>query len=126
MATASGSSGAAGQSLSQINVFPDEKKVRELAEQIRARLSHAHQLKLTASQQQQATPAAAMQVNHTSLVWREFLTLSPTPFFFSVSWALQITQAEEIKKRLQDAILQLQESVRGLSAWRPVALGCLI
>ena len=67
MATASGSSGAAGQSLSQINVFPDEKKVRELAEQIRARLSHAHQLKLTASQQQQSTPAAAMQVNHTSL-----------------------------------------------------------
>ena len=68
MATVSGAVGgapsaAAGQGVAQSNAFPDEKKIRELAEQIRVRLSHAHQLKLTASQQQQAAPAAAMQVN---------------------------------------------------------------
>lgn len=56
-----GPSGAAGQGIATINAFPDEKKVRELTEQIR-RLYHAHQLKLTASQQQQPTPAASMQV----------------------------------------------------------------
>lgn len=56
---------ASGQGLAQINAFPDEKKIRELAEQIRTRLNHAHHLKLTASQQQQATPAAAMQVLNT-------------------------------------------------------------
>jgi phage host-nuclease inhibitor protein Gam len=57
-----GPSGSAGQGIATINAFPDEKKIRELTEQIR-RLCHAHQLKLTASQQQQlATPAASMQV----------------------------------------------------------------
>lgn len=56
-------SGAVSQGIATINAFPDEKKIRELAEQIRQRLSHAHQLKLTASQQQQATPAASMQVH---------------------------------------------------------------
>ena len=56
---------ASGQGIIHVNAFPDEKKIRELAEQIRGRLSHAHQLKLTASQQQQATPAATMQVFYT-------------------------------------------------------------
>ena len=58
-----GPSGAAGPGIATVNAFPDEKKIRELTEQIRQRLSHAHQLKLTASQQQQATPAASMQVH---------------------------------------------------------------
>lgn len=55
---------ASGQGITHINAFPDEKRIRELAEQIRGRLSHAHQLKLAASQQQQTTPAATIQVFH--------------------------------------------------------------
>lgn len=57
-----GPSGAAGQGIATLNAFPDEKKIRELTERIRQRLSHAHQLKLTTSQQQQTAPAASMQV----------------------------------------------------------------
>lgn len=61
-----GPSGTTGQGIATFNAFPDEKKIRELTEQIRQRLSHAHQLKLTASQQQ-ATPAASTQVAILSL-----------------------------------------------------------
>lgn len=59
-----GSSGPVGQGFTPVNILPDEKRIRELAEQIRVRLAHAHQLKLAVSQQQQVTPAATMQVRY--------------------------------------------------------------
>lgn len=50
---------ASAQGVAQINAFPDEKRIRDLAEQIRGRLSHAYQLKQSGTQQQQT---ASMQV----------------------------------------------------------------
>ena len=43
--------------------FPDEAKVRELAEQIRARLAHAQQLKLAGPQA--GNPLASSTAQHT-------------------------------------------------------------
>ena len=43
----------------EMSAFPDEGRVRELAEQIRARCTHAHQLKLSG---QQATASGNLQV----------------------------------------------------------------
>ena len=56
----------------QMNAFPDEKRIRELAELIRSRLSHAHQLKLATSQQQHPKTAATMQVSTPTLVRQAF------------------------------------------------------
>lgn len=69
--TTSSSSGAAGvgpvnqeQQNGRISgVFPEEGKIRELAEQIRTRFVRAHQLKVAIQQQQQATAAINMQVS---------------------------------------------------------------
>ncbi len=61
------------------SAFSDVNRVRELAEQIRARCAHAHQLKLTGQQ----------------------------------TGSLQVAQAEEIHKRLNEAVFRLQEAVRG-------------
>lgn len=61
----SSSSVAGGQEQSigrMSSVFSEEIKIRELAEQIRTRFAHAHQLKLTTQQQQQTTAATNMQV----------------------------------------------------------------
>ena len=61
-ASVGGGAVASSQGIAPVNAFPDEKRIREVTEQIRLRLSHAHQLKLATSQQQQSTPAAAIQV----------------------------------------------------------------
>ena len=107
-----GPSGAAGQGIATINAFPDEKKVRELTEQIR-RLCHAHQLKLSASQQQQPTTAASMQVRtHAPIPLTLMARQCHDKYWYVV---IQISQAEEIKKRLQEAITLLQETVKGRS-----------
>ena len=62
--------------------FPDEGRIRELAEQIRVRCAHAQQLKLPG---QPATAAGS----------------------------LQIAQAEEIQRRLREAVSRLQETITG-------------
>ena len=63
--------------LEAMSAFPDESRVRELAEQIRARCMHAHQLKLAG---QQATATGNLQVCfNTALDYRTVYKPSASP-----------------------------------------------
>lgn len=68
------------------SAFPDVNRVRDIAEQIRARCAHAHQLKMAGQQ----------------------------------AGSLQVAQAEEIHKRLNETVFRLQEAVRGKCVRRVV------
>ena len=88
----------------------DDGKFRDCIETIRARLAQAQQLK--ASGQQVATAAISVQVyiffKNTLLnfIMTYMRTIYLTPCY-------QISQAEEIQKRLKDVVARLENEVKG-------------
>ena len=82
--------------------FLQEGRVRELAEGIRARCVQAHQLKMAG--QQQSTTTANIQVGPPGC--REHVTMA-------VAAAAQVSLAEDMQKRLRQAVQTLQEAIRG-------------
>lgn len=97
MQSAASSSSSSTSASGQITGLAEKARIQKLAEQIHLRLMHAQQVKLSG---QQSVNPQVRYVYHPARI--------PVGHVQG-----HVTQAEEIQRRLTEAVLRLQEAARG-------------